>query len=773
MNSLTSGLIKVFARVSNSGNTSGTSSSSERSGHSNNNTNNGTTSPNISSLSSSSSRDKKVGKVIGPPQNVEHRIHAVYNPQTKRIDGLPIEWQRMIDSADIPQQEQQDNSAVLVAALKFYNRSLHNDVKYMTIDKRKFKSSTDDLLNSTPSPSAAFGANNNMDETKHLLNYNSNTNYLINFKTKSSNNDDHDLLNTVPPIGAFINHDQFHGWDRQDRISSNSSGSCSSDFQSSDIPTRVQLAPLFAPPPLLDDINDYNTINNQELNFAFGSPSEDEHQHRQKPTNINTNKNQLTIDTEGANKQDGDRPTPSPRRSKQREAEELKAVVAAPDEEEDFVDPDSSFKPDPKLTVRSKAHDYEYVPYGDHCYVNGELIQDFKKQLQSADKQSPHNGLSYSTNHLQKSQPLLPQEPMVIDVNKTIEFVVEESKARSNENLDNQHPYVNVHAPPKNHMRQDYEYRPVPMRRGRQQKGSQNQYSEDEWMRKLLEIVNPEDPRQKYHLLGQVGTGATGIVYTAVDRMTSEKVAIKMIDIRKQVKKGLILTEISVMKSKKHPNVVNYYDSYLVDGNQLWVIMEFLQFGPLTDLVTRLILREGQIAVLVRETLKAIEFLHSNRIIHRDIKSDNILLGHEGQVKVIDFGFCAQLEDMDEKRRTFAGSPYWLSPEIITRKAYDTKTDIWSLGILIIEMLEGAPPYLNEAPLKAIYLIASRGKPDINYRKLSPELASFLDLCLNIDPEARATATQLLEHPFLKTAEPLASIVPLIKHKSRSQRVLV
>lgn len=319
----------------------------------------------------------------------------------------------------------------------------------------------------------------------------------------------------------------------------------------------------------------------------------------------------------------------------------------------------------------------------------------------------------------------------------------------------------------------DPNLKPVPAKRQAKKRQQTLEEQNGEFMKSLLEIVNPGDPRKTYHILGQVGTGATGSVYTAVDVKTFEKVAIKMIDIGKQVKKVLFLTEISVLKNKKHPNVVSYYDSYyLADENQLWVIMEYMQFGPLTDLVTTLILHEKQIAVIVKETLKAIEFLHSNKIIHRDIKSDNILLGQEGQVKVIDFGFCAQLDHMDEKRRTFAGSPYWLSPEIITRKAYDTKTDIWSLGILIIEMLEGAPPYLNETPLKAIYLIASRGKPTIDYDRLSPQLADFLDKCLNIEPEARATATELLEHPFLSNVEPVSTIIPLIRHKVRSQRFI-
>ncbi|GAV52050.1 hypothetical protein ZYGR_0AG00410 [Zygosaccharomyces rouxii] len=280
----------------------------------------------------------------------------------------------------------------------------------------------------------------------------------------------------------------------------------------------------------------------------------------------------------------------------------------------------------------------------------------------------------------------------------------------------------------------------------------------------LGEICADGDPSKLYLNLTKIGQGASGGVYTAYELGTNASVAIKQMNLEKQPKKELIINEIMVMKGSKHRNIVNFIDSYLLKGD-LWVVMEYMEGGSLTDVVTHCILTEGQIGAVCRETLAGLQFLHSKGVIHRDIKSDNILLSMTGEIKLTDFGFCAQINEINLKRTTMVGTPYWMAPEVVSRKEYGPKVDIWSLGIMIIEMIEGEPPYLNETPLRALYLIATNGTPKLKEPdNLGEELQNFLDWCLTVEPDKRASSSQLLKDPFItEVAEENSSLAPLVK----------
>ncbi|KAF7649752.1 hypothetical protein LDENG_00136720 [Lucifuga dentata] len=277
--------------------------------------------------------------------------------------------------------------------------------------------------------------------------------------------------------------------------------------------------------------------------------------------------------------------------------------------------------------------------------------------------------------------------------------------------------------------------------------------SHEQFRAALQMVVDPGDPRTYLDHYIKIGEGSTGIVCIATVKTTGKLVAVKKMDLRKQQRRELLFNEVVIMRDYHHENVVEMYNSYLV-GDELWVVMEFLEGGALTDIVTHTRMNEEQIATVCLSVLKALSVLHQQGVIHRDIKSDSILLTHDGRVKLSDFGFCAQVSKEVQRRKSLVGTPYWMAPELISRLPYGPEVDIWSLGIMVIEM----------PPLKAMKMIRDNLPPKLkNLHKVSPLLKGFLDRMLVRDPVQRATASELLKHPFLTKAGPPSCIVPLMR----------
>jgi len=264
------------------------------------------------------------------------------------------------------------------------------------------------------------------------------------------------------------------------------------------------------------------------------------------------------------------------------------------------------------------------------------------------------------------------------------------------------------------------------------------------------ELVVESDPNKIFLNLVAIGDGTFGVVYSGLDIRNLDKVAIKKLNLYKNYEEDLI-SEISMMRTLEHENIVKYIETYRWE-NCLWVVMEYMNGGSLTDILelikyTRL--TEPQIAFVIKECLKAIAYIHGLHCVHRDIKSDNILLDLNGSVKLADFGYAVQLTKHNSSRKTTIGTPYWEAPEVILGETYNYKVDIWSIGIMCIEMSEGEPPYMDLPPLMAVRLIIIDSIPSLTEDIWSEDYKDFISRCIHIDPDQRSSADELLRHPFI------------------------
>eukprot|EP00768_Dysnectes_brevis_P002146 gnl/Dysnectes_brevis/1679_a1909_1878.p1 GENE.gnl/Dysnectes_brevis/1679_a1909_1878~~gnl/Dysnectes_brevis/1679_a1909_1878.p1 ORF type:complete len:436 (+),score=131.65 gnl/Dysnectes_brevis/1679_a1909_1878:132-1439(+) len=262
--------------------------------------------------------------------------------------------------------------------------------------------------------------------------------------------------------------------------------------------------------------------------------------------------------------------------------------------------------------------------------------------------------------------------------------------------------------------------------------------------------INPlSSPDEYYELVSQLGEGSYGVIWKARDISTGEMVAIKKVPIEEDYEE--ILQEVDILKRCDHKNVTKYHGSFYDDEEEeLWIVMELCEEGAISDLMYSRgrCLNDKETAFLMRESLVGLQYLHKSRMIHRDIKANNILVTSQGEIKLADFGVSAQLTSTLSKRQTAIGTPFWMAPEVIRETKYDASADIWSLGITLFELMEGKPPLSDMHPLRAMWHIPNLAPPRLGEQH-SPEARDFVERCLQKDPAARASSEELMQHPFI------------------------
>ncbi|KAK9066034.1 hypothetical protein SSX86_015436 [Deinandra increscens subsp. villosa] len=268
---------------------------------------------------------------------------------------------------------------------------------------------------------------------------------------------------------------------------------------------------------------------------------------------------------------------------------------------------------------------------------------------------------------------------------------------------------------------------------------------------------------EHYELYEEVGQGVSASVFRAMCIPNSEIVAIKILDFeRGNSDLNNISREAQTMILVDHPNVLKSHCSFVNDHN-LWVVMPFMPGGSCLHILKSAHpdgFEEVIIATILREVLKALEYLHDHGLIHRDVKAGNILISERGAIKLGDLGVSACLFDSGDRQRTrntFVGTPCWMAPEVMEQlHGYDFKADIWSFGITALELAHGHAPFSKYPPMKVLLMTLQNAPPGLDYerdRKFSKSFKQMIASCLVKDPSKRPSAKKLLKHSFFKQAK--------------------
>ncbi|KAH0785608.1 STE family protein kinase [Histomonas meleagridis] len=268
------------------------------------------------------------------------------------------------------------------------------------------------------------------------------------------------------------------------------------------------------------------------------------------------------------------------------------------------------------------------------------------------------------------------------------------------------------------------------------------------------------DPLTIFSKLKVIGQGGFGTVSTILHRPSMKVLAGKIINptLVTENSKQELQHEIQLMREVDSKYTVRYYGSVPFEGS-LMILMEYCNKGSLRDILDarEKVLSEDQISIVMSDLLHGMQLIHNKfHIIHRDIKAANLLLTANGEIKIADFGVSRQFDSNGKNTVTIVGTPYWMAPEVICGIPYSYPADVWSIGMTAVELSEGAPPYVEFPPTKAMIDIATKGFPGYRFPDLhSEEFTDFVSHCAIKDQNSRWTIEQLLEHPFIKRAERL------------------
>lgn len=274
---------------------------------------------------------------------------------------------------------------------------------------------------------------------------------------------------------------------------------------------------------------------------------------------------------------------------------------------------------------------------------------------------------------------------------------------------------------------------------------------------------------ENYLLRKCVGTGSFGDVFQSFSHKTNSLVAIKVVNLDERIEDiTSIVDEIQFLSRLRSDYITQYFETFVEDMS-MCIVMEYCGGGSCSDLLKcHKKLDENITAFIIRDVLKGLSYLHSQKKVHRDIKSANILLTEDGKVKLADFGVSGEITFTHLKRNTFVGTPFWMAPEVISvhKPGHNEKADIWSTGITVIELLTGKPPLAKYDPHRILFQIPKMKSPTLTGPEYSENVKDFLKYCLIKDPQLRPSSSTLLHHKFVTSVKKYTSLVPLIEKKN-------